>query len=1404
MRIKAGKEQFTLLLSLIGLFPGGLLSGQERIFPEPSFPPRVEVFELPGGQLGNRVRDIVQDSFGFLWFTSSAGLHRYDGYETRTYMHVPSDSTTLSSHFPSCLHVARDGSLWVGSYNREIGLNRYDYATETFLHFHLETTEAESLATAMVNVIADDAAGNLWVGTQNKGLYRINPTTGEVCRFFHNPDDPGSLSYDQVVSLLVDSKGTLWVGTGAGRFTDSLGGLNRYEPGTDSFTHYFHEPGDPKSLLNNRINSLLEDSHGNFWVGTRGNGLHRMDRDKGTFQRYQLDLSQISSRTFPYLLSANAVSFIREDLDRRLWVGTYLGGVNCYDPVSGTLEHFEYNEQDRQGLKSELLFTMYPSADGTIWLGPGEDLKPRVQRIDMGNKYFSYYRLRNHVQAVAESRNGLTWIGTRDSGLISINRASGAIERYHLGPSGPDEVLFQDINSMYEDKVGQLWIGFIFNRGFVRLDPRSGTQKQYAFFPDDPESPLILLTDFEEDNDGRLWISSLREGIFLFDKKAERISRYQPPPSLGDSLPLKNVTRLFLDSRGRMWIGCAGGQFEPKQELTVSCVDFGKDSIFHFHLVPQFSELRNYINGIEEDEQGNIWISALQTLFKLEPENGRTRQFHYPNDPAFQSAVFAMTKDEKGRFWLSGLDGFTCFDPLRETAVAFRSERMEQNLGRFQLAGYRNGEGELFFGDAGGFHVFNPEKVLQEAMRFQPKVTLTEFRLAGLPLKAVAGSPLKGCIWETKDLKLTYHQNVFSIVFSTFNFRSPQATRYRYILEGYDADWKWAGTDPIASYSRVPPGTYRFRVKALTNGGIWSEEVGLKIKITPPWWANTWAYGVYFIGIISLIYFFVSFRFKRRLAQSEARALRQMDIAKNRFYTDISHEFRTPITVILGMAQVIGERPEKWLRQGLEMIAENSRRLLRLVNQILDLSKLESGAMEPQLKQGDVISFLRYLVEPLEWHARSREVELNFHAAEAEFWMDFDPEKLTQICTNLLSNAIKFTPAKGRVDLEALPSEKAGQGFLTLVVRDTGIGIPADHLPHIFERFYSAPASPGIENAGGSSGVGLALTRELVKLLGGQITVVSAEGKGSTFTVLLPARRTAAHFSGWGKNELRELWSEYNAPGIWTEKTADREPAADELPIALVVDDNPDVIAYLKAFLEQDYQVEIAADGARGIERAIELIPDIILCDVMMPKKNGFELCETLKQDGRTCHIPIILLTARADQASRVAGLKQGADAYLAKPFDQRELQVRIEQLIENRKQLQQYYLAAAGFSAGQAGAAKESEISGFDHTFVQDVHNIIMTRLDDYDLTVQDIAETVYLSTSQVHRKLKALTGLSTNHFIRAVRLQEACRLLKDPGRSITSIAFDTGFQHPDYFAKVFHQEYNMTPTEYRENGFQ
>ncbi|MBK8706025.1 MAG: response regulator [Saprospiraceae bacterium] len=896
-----------------------------------------------------------------------------------------------------------------------------------------------------------------------------------------------------------------------------------------------------------------------------------------------------------------------------------------------------------------------------------------------------------------------------------------------------------------------------------------------------------------EDHLGRIWISSIREGIFLFDKKTATISRFQTPPSANGGLSLKNVTKLFRDSKGRMWIGCGGGRFEQGQALSISCVDFGMDTIYHYTLHPKIDDIRRYINGIEEDGSGNIWINAFQTLFRLDPSSGQIRQFNHQHT-RFSIRFFRHGQRQSGKLVDLGDDGFTCFDPINERVLAFKPGRLSHNFIGFKLAGFCNKNGELFFGDNNGFHAFFPKKAIQEIMRFSPKVRLTEFLLAGSRLKALPGSPLTKSIWETSEIKLAHHQNVFSIRFSTMDFRSPLTTRYLYILENYDAEWRWASANPMAGYSRVPPGKYRFRVKALTNGSFWSEEVSLHISISPPLWANIWAYSFYVVICSALIYFIVNLQFKRRLAQAETKALRRLDHAKNHLYTNISHEFRTPITVIMGMARQVKDNPEKWFRHGLEMIIENSQKLLRLVNNMLNLSKVEAGVMEVQMQQGNIISYLYQVVEPFLWYAKSKNIQLDFHPKENEILMDYDAEKLTHICANLLSNAIKFTPEGGRVDVEASTCEIAGQKCLSLQVTDTGIGISKEHVPHIFDRFFSQPL-PTVQKAGlygpdqeASTGIGLALTRELVKLLGGQIEVESQEGQGSTFAVTLPIHRTSPLFT----DHPHQDWNDTSGPSN-----------GETLPIALIVEDNPHVVIYLISFLSDKYQIVTAKNGTQGINQAIEHIPDIIISDVMMPEKDGFELCETIKQDSRTCHIPIILLTARTDQTSRLSGLQKGADAYLAKPFNQDEMLITMEQLIKGRRQLQQYYLAAAGLSAESHTTKDPLELPVADHTFVKNVYDIVLAHLDDYNFQVQDITNKIHLSHSQLHRKLRALTGMSTNNFIRSIRLQKARAMLKDQDRSITSIALDTGFQHPDYFSKVFHDEFGMTPTAFREKHF-
>jgi signal transduction histidine kinase/DNA-binding response OmpR family regulator len=604
-------------------------------------------------------------------------------------------------------------------------------------------------------------------------------------------------------------------------------------------------------------------------------------------------------------------------------------------------------------------------------------------------------------------------------------------------------------------------------------------------------------------------------------------------------------------------------------------------------------------------------------------------------------------------------------------------------------------------------------------------------------------------------------------------------------------------------YRNLPHGTFTLKVKAIGAAQVWSEPFEYTFTIRPPWWFTWWAYTLYGILITGLLYALYRFLLNQQLQLAETHRLRELDEVKTKLYTNITHEFRTPLTVIQGVTTRIRNEGEKLdskkIIDDTHIVNRNSAQLLTLVNQMLDLRKLESGQLPVRMVQGDVVIYLRYLLESFHSLAEAKDIGLHFLNDERELIMDYDPEKLRHIVSNLLSNAVKFTPEGGEVYLSVekasakrTPSALRTEDALLIEVRDTGVGIPPEKIPHIFDRFYQIDDESTRKAEG--TGIGLTLTKELVHLLEGEIDVKSEVGRGTTFSVWLPIRRTAPMVEG-----VPEVMQpvETAAAGVEQPSAVFEKPVAaglDELPLVLIIEDNKDVAHYIRSCLEAGYRLETAYNGKEGIDKAIELVPDLIISDVMMPEKDGFEVCDTLKHDERTSHIPVVLLTAKADMESRIAGLRRGADAYLAKPFNREELKVRLEQLIELRRALQKRY-------AGLQPLELSDEEHQLEDEFLLKVRGIIEEHLSDASFDLPRLCRAVGMSRSQIFRKLKALTGQSTTQVIRSYRLHRARDMLKKSDLNVSEVAYEVGFTNPAYFTRTFKEEFGVAPSEVK-NG--
>ncbi|MBN1560398.1 response regulator, partial [candidate division KSB1 bacterium] len=616
---------------------------------------------------------------------------------------------------------------------------------------------------------------------------------------------------------------------------------------------------------------------------------------------------------------------------------------------------------------------------------------------------------------------------------------------------------------------------------------------------------------------------------------------------------------------------------------------------------------------------------------------------------------------------------------------------------------------------------------------------------------------------------------------------------------GFHKEWIYPNESRAATFTNLSPGNYAFKVKASNADGTWNETgISLAIHVLPPWWRMWFAYlsyALFVIGLVLVVYRaqLGRIRLKQQMQLDKERAehLEELDSLKTRFFTNISHEFRTPLTLILGPIDNMRRQTanKKWQEQ-LDLMRRNGRKLLTLINQLLDVSRLEAGKMVLQRETIEVCFLLRGIVGSFSSAAERKNINLSLLGADSDFDAFIDHDAFEKIMMNLIANALKFTPENGAIDVVLKTfnddeSTKRKDAVFSIRVRDTGIGISMDRLDHIFDRFYQVDSSATREHEG--TGIGLALAKELVELHGGLISVQSELGKGSTFTVQLPVGEVQESTSRQRRQERPLI--EMEKEGI-PKQAKDKK---DTSPILLVVEDNVDMQLYIKDALA-DYTIETARDGERGFNNAVDIIPDLVISDVMMPVMDGFELCKKLKTDERTSHIPVILLTARAEQKDRLTGLETGADDYLVKPFDVKELQVRVKNLIDTRKKMRERFQRDIGL------AIKEIAFTSADERFLQRAIRIVHEHISDSQFSNEQFGEKIGMSRMQVHRKIRALTDQSTNEFIKSIRLKYAANLLKQRSGNVSEIAFEVGFESPSYFSKCFQKQFGVSPREVKE----
>ncbi|MET0638142.1 MAG: ATP-binding protein [Chitinophagaceae bacterium] len=1326
--------------------------------------PDFEAISTAQGLSQGMVFDILQDQEGFIWVATKNGLNRYDGYNFKVFSNDPYNPGSLSSNTIVKIYEDTKGRIWVGT--EDAGLNIYDKKTGKFYRIVNKRNNAGSLSGNAIRLIDELSDGRILVAVDGGGLNIVDlPAdflTKNILPLITRLTLPGD---EQVYGMGKDKHGRMCIG-GMARsvywFDPANNGFIKIDKGQLFNNGYLLADGtvlingqlflsDGKSIV--PLFDVNKNPAGNIIFRPRlklWENYHRELRlydiskwEPGGRAKWDVRLPDEPKPVYPFIRDRSGI----------IWTGTVGYGLRKYNTAVSRFKTL---------IPGVSVRWIVPVAENDLFISNYAYDWTRLKKDSVDTQPFNRIPSVTQIDNFIVTPAGDYWFKSDDKGYFSYNPSTGQLKTH---PEINDSRGVGDKQPMLYDSKHRIWFPV---RGGTIVIRNTVTETNDSFsINTDPAKPVLskaIITALYEDKQGIFWAGT-QEGfakiIFHTDQKP-LVKWYYNNSATRNSLNYNHVSG-FMDDPAEpgkyLWICTKGGGLNRLDKTTG---DF-------FHLTTKNGLPDDVVYGTLPDDAGNIWGSTNNGIFCLMANPG---------------------KDSSK--WI-----------FRNFTKAYGLQDDEFNTGAYK----KLANGNLAFGGVNGLNIFNPKEILNSA--FTPNVYITNILINNSPVSAGDQTGLlTNNIEQTKSITLNHQQDILTLEFSSLDFTDPAQNKYRYQLEGIDDRWVESGDRRAATYLHLPAGKYIFKVQGSNSQGIWSNKIhALRITVLPPWWRSWWAYLIYVLLLVLGIRAYFQFSVNRtklkaqlNFEQLEARRVKELDTVKTQLYTNITHEFRTPLTVIMGMAQQVIKKPEEHFENRMEMILRNSQSLLNLVNEMLDLSKLETGKMTLHPVNGDVLNFLHYIVESFHSLAESQQKQLHFLTELESLYVTYDPEKIRQIVSNLLSNALKFTPEKGNIYITVSKNENQhDETNLTLIikVRDTGIGIPEDKIKHIFERFYQLDNSI-TRNAEGT-GIGLALTRELVKLMEGEIIVKSPPGgsiKGSEFTVILPMTSvpaTAGIVAPPPYTEIYPIEEKIVSNVILPEQNQNTNS-----PMILLVEDNADVVAYIASCLPE-YRLAVAQDGREGFDIAKEIIPDLIITDVMMPFVDGFQLTHKLRNDEHSSHIPIIMLTAKADMESKLEGLEHGADVYLQKPFHREELLTRIKKLLELRVNLRDYYLNKAGIGEGQASQSPGETITNIEDSFVKKVQQAIEKNLSNTGFTVEQLCKLVFMSHSQLHRKLDALTGYSPNRFIRIIRLNKAKELLLIPTNSIGSVALDCGYNDPGYFARVFKQEFGIGPQEWR-----
>ncbi|QIP15910.1 response regulator [Spirosoma aureum] len=1275
------------------------------------------------------VPSIVQDHQGFIWMATRDGLCRYDGNNFKVFQPRSDGKPGITS--PSLFGLSLDpqGRIWIFSDQNDIDI--LDPVREKFTNFSQQPTFKKMFGRDRIDAHYIDRQGRLWLSFLSNKVVCIDPATNQY-RHYKRPGYFPTFS-----AFLQDKQGTMWMSNRVG--------LYRLDQRIDRFVPYILPDNDIKGIFVRATNDLFVLSSRSVMI-------------------VNPQTNQIRSVALPAHINVSSVwhhSRIVADSQGNEYFNIY---------------HLLYRFNDRKGI----------------------DL---VTRLDNQNAF----------RGLLIDRSDVLWGGTNKEGVLKYNLKTNLFRAMPYQHGFYQDLLVQNLGLPTDqlppipndaipykfrytfDQSGKMWFN-IDNSQFYQIDFQT---KKLTTVPFPFPVPLALrhlwtvpVTSMATDPAGRIWIMTDSLALWYEDGKWHP---FQHPIRSGNrrgNQPFTNASTLTNGIEGEMlqivvdekaiWVATniqglyridrASGRIKQYKHQPTNLRSISSNQLFCLFDDPF--------------DKAILWIGTFGNgLCRFDKRTGNCRRFTKQNGLP-NNVIYTAITDNQGFLWIATNQGICRMDRRTFKTKIYTHEDgiLEDEFNRFHYLHLP--DDQIILGGLGGLTSFYPKKLRDDG--YQPSVQITDIQINNQPLLPEQ-LPDSLPVQAINHLDLPYNQNFLTVYFAALQYNNQPKIRYRYQLVGLNKEWVET-SHPKAEYTDLRWGTYVLRLNASNTSGIWSKHIRvLTLAIRPPWWATWWAILLYIGALVGVIYGLV----RSYVTQQEAMQLKAIDVIKARFFTNITHEFRTPLTLILAPAEKLKQRLRHIDdRHQLDLIYQNATQLLGLINQLMELSKAEAHALQINESQGDLEALITQLIQSFEYQANTKDIQLDLHVQNLHSAYWFDSGKLERIVSNLVANALKFTPVGGKVTVDLMPvqhldspekrnSKTTHNSWLQLTVTDTGFGIPADQLPRIFDRFYQVDNSSTRQQEG--TGIGLALVKELVEVQSGTVQVFSKINSGSIFTVNLPYRPAT----------ISEIVQSLPTTVESEVQESDEEQQFDDAPIVLIVEDNLLLGDFIADSLPSHYQIHRALNGAEGLDQALMLVPDLVISDVLMPIMDGYTLCKNVKEDPRTSHIPVILLTAKSSVENRIEGLSLGADDYIGKPFHVQELELRVRNLLKQRQQLRDWVLASVTNPDPLPDPPAPTD------PLLEKLAHVVEKHLDDASFGAEELITESGLSRMNLHRKLKALAGTSTGEFIRNYRLKRAAQLLRQ-GHTVSETAYLVGFEDPSYFTRTFRKVYQMTPSAF------